>query len=43
MADIISLQELADAKLDAQSLERFINGGVDGGGINTVKSTIPNN
>ena len=29
MADIISLQELADAKLDAQSLERFINGGVD--------------
>jgi len=29
MADIISLQELADAKLDAQSLEQFINGGVD--------------
>jgi len=29
MADIISLQELADAKLDAQSLERFINGDVD--------------
>ena len=29
MADIISLQELADAKLDAQSLERFINGGAD--------------
>ena len=29
MADIINLQELADAKLDAQSLERFINGGVD--------------
>ena len=29
MADIISLQELADAKLDAQSLEHFINGGVD--------------
>ena len=29
MADIISLQELADAKLDAKSLEQFINGGVD--------------
>lgn len=29
MADIINMQELADAKLDAQSLERFINGGVD--------------
>lgn len=29
MADIISLQELADAKLDAQSLEQFINGDVD--------------
>lgn len=29
MADIVSLQELADAKLDAQSLERFINGDVD--------------
>lgn len=29
MADIINLQELADAKLDAQSLERFINGDVD--------------
>ena len=29
MADIINMQELADAKLDAQSLERFINGGAD--------------
>lgn len=29
MVDIINLQELADAKLDAQSLERFINGDVD--------------
>ena len=29
MADIVSLQELVDAKLDAQSLERFINGDVD--------------
>ncbi|MDH2046526.1 CotH kinase family protein [Acinetobacter johnsonii] len=29
MADIINMQELADAKLDAQSLEQFINGGVD--------------
>lgn len=29
MADIINMQELADAKLDAQSLEQFINGGAD--------------
>lgn len=29
MVDIINLQELADAKLDAQSLELFINGDVD--------------
>ena len=29
MADIINMQELADAKLDAQSLEQFINGDVD--------------
>lgn len=29
MADIINLQELADAKLDAKSLEQFINGDVN--------------
>jgi len=41
MADIISLQELADAKLDAQSLEQFINGGVDEDVLTRISQQYP--